>query len=179
MDDYRGEEINGQACVAYVSTWNTKELLKLPSTYCPLCEIDIEYGSSTDKPLKELETCVKQFEKTSRSPVQFIRAITTLYNEKIRPRIKNILYYIPDGSGNVIDVDEPEMTSTELYLHYKTHIKNNWLCEEETTRQVEVMLQRTADTCMTMDGPVNPNSVNTFERLVRIRHMLNDSKKKI
>jgi hypothetical protein len=177
MADYAGEEVNVQEGAAYVSTWNTKELLKIEQKFCPLC-IDIEYGTAFDKPLQHLANAVKDFEKESHSPVQFIRSITLLYNMKIRQRIVDIKNFTPDGSGEYTEFNEPYMTADEIYQHYKIHKANTWLCNEESIRQVEAMKQRTADTCMTMDGPVNPNSINSYERLIRIGQLLKDNQKK-
>ena len=68
--------------------------------------------------------------------------------------------------------DSPSWSLAQVYAHFNDHVADNWLARQEALRQTNVMLQRTANTCLTKDGPPNPNTVKTFIELQKLQTIL-------
>ena len=53
-------------------------------------------------------------------------------------------------------------------MHFSVHVADSWLSRQEALRQTQAMLKRTAATCLTREGPPNPNTVRTFVELTKL-----------
>lgn len=156
---------------AYIETWDTAQQLEVDGNFCPLCEIPESYTTpSGNKPIAQLHKVISDIQTENKlSPTGFIRFIAKYYAEKTQPVLKSVLYW---QKKNEERFDSPSWSLAQVYAHFNDHVADNWLARQEALRQTNVMLQRTANTCLTKDGPPNPNTVKTFIELQKLQTIL-------
>lgn len=155
---------------AYIPTYDTELELDKEHHFCPLCEVPDAYMSGGIKPIAQLKKVVAdvQFEN-SLSPSAFIHFIAKYYEEKTRPFLIDILHW---QNKNTTTLSKPAWKVSDIYIHFSVHVADNWLNRQEALRQTQAMLKRTASTCLTREGPPNPNTVRTFVELTKLRESL-------
>lgn len=158
-------------CTAYVDTWDTAQELERDENFCPLCEIPDSYTTICgNKPIAQLQKVITDVQIENKlSPAGFVRFVAKYYNEKTRPLLTNILYWQKKKEERI---EQPFWSIPHIYTHFNTHVADSWLARQEALRQTTVILQRTANTCLTKDGPPNPNTVKTFIELQKLQKML-------
>lgn len=155
---------------AYVPTYDTETELGREHSFCPLCEVPDGYTNSGMKPIAQLKKVVADLQlENSLSPSAFISFIHKYYNEKTRPFLVDILQWQNKISSTL---SQPIWTVQDIYSHFSVHVADNWLSRQEALRQTQAMLKRTAATCLTREGPPNPNTVRTFVELTKLRETL-------
>jgi hypothetical protein len=158
---------------AYIDTWNTEaELEKEDFEFCPLCEIPESYTTvSGNKPIAQLHKIIDDLKIENKlSPSGFIKFIAKFYNDMTRPQLLNVLHW---QKKKAEEISYPIWPTNKVYEHFSKHIADAWLSRQEALRQTNIMLQRTANTCLTRDGPPNPNTIKTFTELTKLRETLN------
>lgn len=155
---------------AYVDTYNTLNQLETASDFCPLCEVADTYSNGSDyQPIAKLKEAIDQAQASQMCPATFIRFVFNCYNESVKPYLLELPHW---QCGRPSKVSEPEWSLINIYTHFKKHIADPWLFKQEAIRQTEAMVARTAATCLTTEGPPNPNTVRTFNELVKLRESL-------
>ena len=157
-------------CSAYVPTYDTATELNIDAHFCPLCEIPESYTADGTRPIAQLHKVVTDIQAENRlSPSAFILFIAKYYEEKTRPMLLGVLHW---QKQNAINLDNPAWPVSDVYTHFSIHVADPWLSRNEALRQTNAMLKRTANTCLTRDGPPNPNTVRTFVELTKLRSLL-------
>ena len=155
---------------AYVATYDTETELGKEHGFCPLCEVPDGYTFNGMKPIAQLKKVVADLQlENSLSPSAFINFIHKYYHDKTRPFLVDILHWQNKTSTTL---SQPVWTVTDIYTHFSVHVADTWLSRQEALRQTQAMLKRTAATCLTREGPPNPNTVRTFVELTKLRESL-------
>ena len=156
---------------AYVDTWDTAQQLEVDEHFCPLCEIPETFTTASgNKPIAQLHKVIADVQIENKlSPAGFVRFVGKYYNEKTRPVLVNVLSWQKKKEEKI---NHPVWSIPQIYAHFSAHVADNWLARQEALRQTTIILQRTANTCLTKDGPPNPNTVKTFIELQKLQKML-------
>lgn len=155
---------------AYVATYDTELELDKEHSFCPLCEIPDGYTHGGMKPIAQLKKVVSDLQiENSLSPSAFILFIQKYYHDKTRPFLHDILHWQNKTSSTI---SQPIWKVGDIYTHFSVHVSDPWLSRQEALRQTQAMLKRTAATCLTREGPPNPNTVRTFVELTKLRETL-------
>lgn len=154
----------------YVDTYNTEQELLKTVNFCPLCEIPDSYTLNGNRPIMQLNKVISDVQCENKlGPSAFIKFITKYYNDKTRPFLTNVLHW---QNKTAQTLDRPEWLVHDVYIHFSEHVADPWLSRSEALRQTNSMLKRTANTCLTRDGPPNPNTVRTYVELTKLRETL-------
>lgn len=158
-------------CSAYISTWDTEEQLTASNSFCPLCEIPDSFTTSSgNRPIAQLNKVIDDLKAENKlSPAGFVRFVCKYYNEVTRGHLVNVLNWQRQTAESV---SEPPWYINDVYSHFSEHVADIWFSRQEALRQTNCMLKRTANTCLTKDGPPNPNTVRTFVELNKLRESL-------
>lgn len=158
-------------CTAYVAAWDTKEQLEIDDGFCPLCEVSIKYTTSGGyKPMAQLAKVIQDVQAENKlSPKGFIMFVARYYEEKIRSVLVDVLHWQKKKEEKVT---KPAWPVESVYRHFNQHVADSWFNRQEALRQTNAMLQRTANTCMNVEGPPNPNTVKTYIELQKLQKQL-------
>ena len=155
---------------AYVPTWDTSDQLLLEAIFCPLCEVPDTYSSGGNRPIAQLGKVISDVQVENKlSPVGFLKFIHKYYNEKTRPQLMSVAHWQADTQTTL---NQPDWSLQNVHLHFRDHVADSWFSRQEALRQTNVMLQRTANTCLTREGPPNANVIRTFVELNKLREAL-------
>ena len=154
----------------YVPTWDTSDQLLQEISFCPLCEVPDTYSSGGNRPIAQLSKVIADVQIENKlSPVGFLKFIHKYYNEKTRPQLMLVAHWQADVQTTLT---HPEWSLKNVHTHFRDHVADSWFSRQEALRQTNVMLQRTANTCLTRDGPPNANVIRTFVELNKLRESL-------
>jgi hypothetical protein len=156
---------------AFLPTYDTEACLDAAADFCPLCEVPESYTTPTgNKPIAQLHKVIGDLQAENRlSPAGFVRFVQKYYDEKTRPQLVDVLHW---QDRHATTLNSPLWPMSVVYQHFTEHTADTWMSRQEALRQTNVLLKRTANTCLTRDGPPNPNTVKTFLELSKLRESL-------
>lgn len=164
------DELIAEEATVYMPTWDTSEQLLEESTFCPLCEVPDSYSFSGNRPIAQLNKVITDLQVENKlSPVGFLKFIYKYYNEKTKPQLVAVAHW----QAEVQEIlNGPAWSLQNIHTHFREHVADSWFSRQEALRQTNVMLQRTANTCLTREGPPNANVVRTYVELNKLRESL-------